>query len=103
MYYQSVRGITTSQFAVGISTVVRFTASAQVISTLITHISGGTVFAMGQSNAVITGITLGAYVTAGTEIQGGADIYMCAGGAASTVHIIQKLGQGFVGASTYNY
>lgn len=70
-----------------------------VLANEIVFYSGGTLFVMGASIAVASGITTGVFVPLanGLLVDGPSDIYMVAGGAATTVHVIRYLGQGFAG------
>lgn len=91
-------GITTIQLAVGISAITRLTLGAQVVGVKITHVSGGTLFMMGASNAVATGVSLGVFIpSTGVSFEGYPDIYLVAAGAATIAHVVKQLAPGFAG------
>lgn len=94
-------GITTMQFAVGLSAVTHLSMAPNVVKIEFVHIAGGgTLFMGGATTLGASLVTGGVHVPAASTFQcyGQPDLYFFAAGATTTVHIIRHLGAGFVGA-----
>jgi len=99
-----VYGITTTTFAVGLSSVITISTAPNVICRHVRHVGGGgTLFLGAQGTAHGTLIAAGAVLQGPAsalyhDIDGPAGLAFAAAGATCTVSIIQALSQGYAGA-----